>query len=229
MGDVVVFALLAALNPTLLAATTVMLLLPHPGRLMLGYWLGSMLMSITLGLVIVFALEGAAAKGTTERTVSPIADFVLAAILLVLAGVLFTGRDQRAEQRRASRKTKRGEAGKTPKWQQQLGKGSAKTTFVVGALLSLPGATYLVGLNNIHKLDYSTPTTVLLVIGFNLIQLLLLEIPMVALKVAPRRTPIAIEHARAWGREHGREYAAWALVVIAVALVVNGIVAATEL
>jgi hypothetical protein len=227
MGEVVVLALLAALNPTLLAATTVMLLLPHPGRLMLGYWLGSMLMSIAIGLVIVFALEGATAKSDSQHTVSPIADFVLAGILLILAGVLFTGRDRRVEQRRASRKTKRGEAGKTPKWQQQLGKGSAKTTFVVGALLSLPGATYLAGLNNIHKLDYSVTATVLLVIGFNLTQLLLIEVPLVALKVAPKRTPIAIEHVRAWGSEHGREYAAWALVVIAVALLVNGIVVAT--
>ena len=98
---------------------------------------------------------------------------------------------------------------------------------MVGALLSLPGATYLAGLNNIHKLHYSATATVLLVIGFNLIQLLLIELPLVALKVAPTRTPIAIEHVRAWGREHGREYAAWALVVIAVALVVNGIVEAT--
>ena len=62
-------------------------------------------------------------------------------------------------------------------------------------------------------------------IGFNLIQLLLLELPLVALKVAPTRTPIAIQHVRAGG--DGREYAAWALVVIAVALVVNGIVEAT--
>ena len=52
--------LLAALNPSLLAATMVMLLLPHPGRLMLGDRLGAMLMSVTLGLVIVFALEGRA-------------------------------------------------------------------------------------------------------------------------------------------------------------------------
>ena len=227
MGEVVVLALLAALNPTLLAATTVMLLLPHPGRLMLGYWLGAMLMSVTLGLVIVFALEGATAKSTSQRTVSPIADFVLAAILLILAGRALRRAQQARRATSGESQDEAGEAQKTPKWQEQLGKGSAKTTFVVGALLSLPGATYLAGLNNIQKQHYSATATVLLVIGFNLIQLLLLEVPLVALKVAPTRTPIAIEHVRAWGREHGREYAAWALVVIAVALVVNGIVEAT--
>src|SRR5580704_17894150 len=33
-----------------------------------------------------------------------------------------------------------------PRWQQALSKGSARTTFVVGALLTLPGGSYLAGL-----------------------------------------------------------------------------------
>jgi hypothetical protein len=59
----VLLSLTAALNPTLLTATTVMLLLPSPTALMLGYWLGAMLTSITLGLVIVFSLQGSS-EGT---------------------------------------------------------------------------------------------------------------------------------------------------------------------
>src|SRR5947208_7374096 len=58
MSDVFVFALTAALNPTLLGATTVMLLLPRPKRLLLGYLAGALLTSLTLGCVIVFALDG---------------------------------------------------------------------------------------------------------------------------------------------------------------------------
>ena len=46
MGQVVLLSLTSALNPTLITATTVMLLLPNPFRLMLGYWLGAMAMSI---------------------------------------------------------------------------------------------------------------------------------------------------------------------------------------
>lgn len=45
-------------NPTLLAASTVTMLLPNPVRLMLGYLLGALLTSITLGLLIVSALDG---------------------------------------------------------------------------------------------------------------------------------------------------------------------------
>ena len=44
-----------------------------------------------------------------------------------------------------------------------LEKGSARTTFVVGALLTLPGGAYLTGLSRIDKLKVSTPETVGLV------------------------------------------------------------------
>ena len=58
--DIILLAFSAALNPTLLAATTVMLLLPRPRNLMLGYLLGAMMTSVSLGLVIVFSLESPA-------------------------------------------------------------------------------------------------------------------------------------------------------------------------
>jgi Sap, sulfolipid-1-addressing protein len=108
MGQVIAWAFLSALNPTLLAATTVMLLSPRPLRLMVGYWLGAMFIGLTLGLVIVFALEGSSTVNTTKNTVSPIADFVLAAIFLVLAAVLARGRDKNVEGRRQSRRAREG-------------------------------------------------------------------------------------------------------------------------
>lgn len=226
MGEVVVWAILAALNPTLLAATTVMLLLERPFRLMLGYWLGAMFAGVTLGLVIVFALEGSSTVKTTKSTVSPIVDFVLAVIFLILAIVLARGRDEGVEKRRQSRRARRGTEKETPRWQQQLSKGTARTTFVIGALLSLPGATYLAGLDNIHKLHYATAVTVLLVIGFNLAQLLLIEIPMVAFKVAPTQTPVAVARAKEWALAHWRTAAVWGLLLLSVALGVKAIIEA---
>jgi hypothetical protein len=56
VGQVFLLSLTAALNPILVGASTVMLLLPDPRKLMLGYLLGGLTTSITLGLVIVFAL-----------------------------------------------------------------------------------------------------------------------------------------------------------------------------
>ncbi|MDX6725892.1 MAG: hypothetical protein QOK49_697, partial [Baekduia sp.] len=65
MSQVFVFAITAAFNPTLLAAVTLMLALDHPKRLLLGYMLGAVLTSITVGLVIVFALGGSSRATST--------------------------------------------------------------------------------------------------------------------------------------------------------------------
>lgn len=160
-----------------------MLLLPHPDRLLLGYWLGAALTAVTLGLVIVFALEGSGYAKTSKKTVSPAVDLALAGIAVLIVLVLATGRDQRFEQRRARRR----ESKKPPRWQRRLAKGTAKTTFVVGALLSFPGASYLIALDRLGKLHFSTAVTVLVVIGFTLVQLVLLEAPLIAYAIAPNR------------------------------------------
>ena len=177
MDTVVLLSLLASLNPTLLAATTVMLLLPSPSRLMLGYLLGAMMTSITLGLVIVFSLSGSSTTKTTKKTLSPAVDIALGCIALVIAWVLGSGRFDRYRERRRERKADQPDQA-PPRWQQQLSKGSARSTFVVGALLTLPGASYLAALTAIHRLNYSTSVTVVVVIGFNLIMLWLLEVPI---------------------------------------------------
>ena len=157
MTQVFLLALAAALNPTLVAASTLMMLLPNPKRLMLGYLLGALMTSITLGLVIVFSLEGSDAVSATENTLSPAATMTLGGIALAAAFVLRTGRHHAVVERRRARKRDKGPS----RWQQALGRGSARATFVVGALLTLPGASYLAGLSRIDKLNYSTAETVL--------------------------------------------------------------------
>ena len=225
MGDVFVFALTAALNPTLLTATTVMLLLPRPKRLLLGYLLGALLTSITLGLVIIYALLDSGAVSTQKHTVSPSIDLAIGAILLVLAFVLATGRQERlAERRRAKRAAK--EPSGPPKWQQFLGRGSARSAFVIGALLTLPGGSYIVGLARIHDLDYPVAATVALVIAFNLIMLILLEAPLISYAVAPDWTPRAIDRAKAWVGRHWLRFATVGLTAMGLALLARGLVGA---
>ena len=102
MGRVIAFSLTASLNPTLIAATTVMLLLPSPKKLMLGYLAGALLTSITLGIVIVRTLEDSGAVSTAKHQVNPFVDLALGAILLVVALVLATDRDRRVREARAT-------------------------------------------------------------------------------------------------------------------------------
>jgi Sap, sulfolipid-1-addressing protein len=190
---------------------------------MLGYLLGAYVTSITLGLVIVFSLSNSSATNTTKNTISPAVDIALGAIALALSFVLHTGRHEPIQERRRARKAAKPDKG-PPRWQRELSKGSARTTFVVGALLTLPGASYLAGLHEIHKLKYSTAVTVLLVIGFNLVMLWLLEVPLASFRVAPQWTPGAIERAKAWVSRHAYVFAVRGLAAVGALLVIKGIV-----
>lgn len=219
MGEVVLLSFTSAFNPTLIAVTTLMLLLPNPKGLMLGYYLGAMLTSITLGLLIVFSLKSSGVVSSTKHTLSPFADVVLGGLTLILAAVLASGRDRRYRERRAKKKEGKPE----PRWQRELRRGSPRTTFVIGALLTLPGASYLAGLDRLTKLNYSTAVTVLIVLAFNVVMLALLELPMIAFSVAPEWTPAAIDRAKAWAGIHGRVYAERGFAVIGVLLVIKGI------
>ena len=223
MSQVILLSLTASLNPTLVAATTVMLLLERPKKLMLGYLLGALMTSITLGLVIVFSLSNSNASNTTENTISPAVDIGLGAIALAVAFVLYSGRADRLRERRRERKADKPDKG-PPRWQRELSKGSAKTTFVIGALLTLPGASYLAGLHEIHKLNYSTTTTVLLVVGFNVVMLWLLEVPLASFVVAPDWTPAAINRAKRWVNRHAHMFAVRGFTAVGALLIIKGLI-----
>jgi Sap, sulfolipid-1-addressing protein len=223
MGAVILLSLTASLNPTLVAATTVMLLLPNPSRLMLGYLVGAYLISITLGLVIVFSLTNSSATNTTKHTISPAVDIGLGVLALLAAYVLYSGRHDRFRERRRARKAAKRDKG-PPRWKRELSRGSARTTFVVGICLTLPGASYLAGLSQIHKLHYSTPATVLVVVGFNLVMLWLLEVPFACFIVAPDWTPKAIERAKLWVGRHSHVFVIRGLTAVGGLLVIKGIV-----
>jgi hypothetical protein len=226
MGQVILLALTASFNPTLVAVTTVMLLLDSPAKLMLGYLLGAYLTSITLGLVIVFSASNSGTTNTTENTLSPAVDIALGVIALVAAWVVWSGRHERFRERRRERKAAKPDKG-PPRWQRELSKGSPRSTFLVGMLLTLPGASYLAGLDDIHKLNYSTTATVLIVIGFNLVMLWLLEVPLVSFLIAPDWTPRAIQRAKLWVSRHSHTFVLRGFTLFGVLMIIKGIVGLT--
>jgi hypothetical protein len=223
MGEVVLLSLTASFNPTLVAATTVMLLLDNPVKLMLGYLCGAYLVSITLGCIIVFSLSDSSTTSTTENFLSPTADIALGGLALIAAYVIHSGRHERRVERRRERKAAQGDK-PPPRWQRELNKGSPRVTFLIGVCLTLPGASYLAGLVSIHKLHYAPAPTVLLVIGFNIVMLWLLEVPLICFVVAPKWTPQAIQRAKAWVHRHSHTFAVRGLTGVGVVLIAKGIV-----
>jgi Sap, sulfolipid-1-addressing protein len=232
-GDLVTIFLLSVLamfNPSLLAAVTVMLLLPRPKRLMLGYLLGAYMTSITLGLLIVFTLHGSGTESSSKHTIGPTEDIVLGLLAVTVAWVLRTGRDEPYRERRRAKKDAklraREEAGKPTESLplRMLGKGDPKVTFVVGALLSFPGVSYLDALDHIHKLNPGTVPTILLVVFFCLMQQLLLELPLLGYVFAPDSTQGTVNRFRGWMGRRGRAAAVIGSGVIGVWLLARGLI-----
>jgi hypothetical protein len=200
-----------------------MLVLPNPRRLLLGYLLGAMMTSVTLGLLIVFSLDGSSAlTSTAKNTVNPVFDLVLGGLVLVIAFVVGTGRDTRRRARSERKRAAKADKG-PPRWKQALGAGGARTTFIIGALLTLPGTSYLAALSATAKQDLSDVATVLTVLGINVIMLALLEIPLIGYTLSPEKTAAMVERLGAWLSRDGGKIALVVVVVIALALIARGI------
>jgi Sap, sulfolipid-1-addressing protein len=229
LSEIFLLALVAMFNPTLLAAVTVMLLLPSPKRLMFGYLLGAYTASISIGLVIVFTLQGSGVVSTSQNALSPAEDIVFGLLALLIAFVLATDRDTAMRERKAQRKSaKHPDAGEGEEKEslpmRLLGRGSPRIAFVVGVVLSFPGASYLAGLGHIDSYDGAAGVTVLLVVGFCLVQQTLLEVPLIGYALAPERTQTDVDRFRAWLARNGRRAGVIGAVAIGVALVVRGVV-----
>jgi len=225
MGAIFGLAVWAAIYPTLLACVVVILLLPRPERLLLGFWLGAMAMSLTCGLIVVFALGGSSgATTTTKHTISPIAEITLGAILLLLALVFFSGRDQRYNARMERRHEK--QAKKPPsKMMQVLQRGTPRTTFVVGAvIIGIPGVSYLTAMDLLARQHLSTLLAVLVVLAWNLIMLILLEVPIVAYAFAPAGTATAVTGFKNWLTRDESRIAYWCALLAGAALLAIGVI-----
>lgn len=226
LASIFFLSLVAMFNPTLLAAVTVMMLLPNTKKLMLGYLLGAYTTSITLGLLIVFSLNDSSSTSTAKQTLSPVEDIVVGLILLLVAFVLGGGRTERLRERRRQRKEEKkgSEEEKKSLPERMLGSGSARVTFAAGVLLTFPGVSYLTALDRMAKLDAGDAATVLLVIGFCLMQQLLLEVPLLGYAFAPERTQRAVTGFREWLARNGRRAGTIGAAVLGVLLLVRGLI-----
>jgi hypothetical protein len=224
---IVLFAPVMALNPALLAAVFVMILLPNPKRLMLGYLAGAYAISIAVSLAIVLSLHGSGFATTSGHILGPGAYIAAGVTALTIAFVLaarLEGPLQKWQARRKTAKASKKQA-KQPWSQRMLGKGSAAVTFVVGAAMSFPGLAFLRVLHHMAELNLRIVPILLLVIYLCFMQQLLLELALLADVFAPRRTQAVVVRIRTWLACHGRQIAAIGLAGVGILLSVSGFVA----
>jgi hypothetical protein len=170
----------------------------------------------------VFALPDTRTANTAKNTVSPLIDIILGALMLMIAFWVGTGRDRRlrawTERRHEKSKDK-----PPARWKREPSKGSVRDTFIVGALLSFPGASYIAGMDRLSKQKTGVVGTVLAVLAFNAIMLVLLELPLIGCATRPQSTAATVQRFRDWLSSHRGRIAVIGAAVIGAVLIGRGL------
>jgi threonine/homoserine/homoserine lactone efflux protein len=114
---------------------------------------------------------------------------------------------------------------------QQMTKVSSSPVIAIvaaGATLANPGGFIPLALKDISQLNPSSAGFIALWLAFALISLLPLMVALVALWVARDRTVATLQSARGWLERNARTMAAVIIVLLAAALLRNGIVGLTS-
>jgi hypothetical protein len=228
VANILLLAVAAAFYPTLLAIVILVLGRPRPARLLAAYLAGGMLVSLGIGLAVVFVLEGVGADqgGGHTSTTSAVIDILLGVLALCAAFVVHTGRDPRPARLKKKREPQPGAGPKKPSLTQRaLGRDSMKLAFGLGVVLDLPSVWYLVALKDIVNGSYGAVEEVLLVLVFNVIMFALIEVPLIAYLVAPESAAGIVARFNAWIHANGRRIMEGVAVVFGTYVLVKGIVA----
>lgn len=226
-GKLIVLALAAAFYPTLLAVVILIITRPQPARLLLGFLIGGMLTSVTVGFVLLRAIEGTGTLSDgSGGTLSPAIDLILGCLSLAIAFVLATGRESGLVERTARRKELKAKPEKPAKdpWTKRiLERGSVPLAVMLGVALDLPSVWYLAALKDIAHANHSTGQDLVSILVFNVIMFALIEIPLVYYLVTPDRAAATVARFDAWARGHMRQIGVSVTTVIGLYLIANGL------
>ena len=220
-------AFLSALNPKLLALDLLLIENRRSRAMFLCLLLGGMTVAVTIGLldVLVFHADAIKAQGKVSAGV----DLALGLLLLAVGGLLATGRLH--GRRKAPVPAGDGLPEKPEKpekkdgWAQRvLAEPRLGLAMLVGALIGIPGASYLTALHNLVTGKSSTATQVAAVVIFVIIDFLLIIIPFAFLELRPEATKALLKHTQDWLMSHALQLMATIALLLGAYLTVSGLV-----
>jgi hypothetical protein len=220
MVEVFLIAVVSSLDAGLLTAAVVLLGRPQPARQLGAYLIGGMGFSIIFGLVIVFALHGANIR--IGKSTQGVIEVAAGALLLAIAVGVWSGHKLQWHPRRTP-KSDVDRSGKQSLHDRALGNDSLWIAWVAGAVYSAPGAYYLAGLALLAKQNASAATIVVVLLGFNLIQFALIELPLLGLLLVPDRARSLTERLNDWMTAHRRVVIVVLAGVVGAYLLISGI------
>ncbi len=217
-------AFLSALNPKLLALDLLLIENRRPRAMFLCLLLGGLTVGMTIGLLDVLVFHADAIK--SQGKVSASVDLAIGLFLLAAGALLATGRVH--GRRKAPVPAGDGPPGKPEKkdgWAQRaLAEPRLGLAMLVGALIGIPGASYLTALHNLVTGKSSTATQVLAVVIFVIIDFLLILIPFTFLELRPEATKARLKHTQDWLLSHALQLMATIALLLGAYLAISGIV-----
>jgi hypothetical protein len=217
-------AFLSALNPKLLALDLLLIENRRPRAMFLCLLLGGMTVAATVGLldVLVFHADAIKAQGTVSAGV----DLAVGLLLLAAGALLATGRVH--GRRKVPVPAGGGPPDKPEKkdgWAQRvLGEPRLGLAMLVGAVIGIPGATYLTALHNLVTGKSSTAIQVVAVVIFVIIDFLLIIIPFAFLELRPEATKALLKHSQDWLLSHALQLMATIALLLGAYLAISGLV-----
>jgi hypothetical protein len=217
-------AFLAALNPKLLAIDLLLVENRRSRAMFLCLLFGGLTVALTIGWLDVLVLHADAIKA--QRSVSAGVDLALGLLLLAVGGLLATGRlHGRREAPVSAGDGSPEKPEKKESWAQRvLSEPRLGLAMLVGALVGIPGASYLTALHILVTGKSSTATQVVAVIIFVLIDFLLIIIPFLFLELRPEATKALLKHSQDWLLGHALRLMATIALLLGAYLAVSGLV-----
>ena len=202
-----VMAIAVSLEPFRIGMSVLMLNRPRPQLQLAAFLCGGFLMGLSVGAVVLFALESripASAHFTLPKVQ------IIVGLLALTASVIAAttrGRDRRA-----------------PPWLTRLlGGPSLWVAGTAGLGIALPSVDYLAALAVIAAGSATAVTRLSALVVFNVVAFALVEIPLLAYLVAPQRTVAAMRKLHDWVRARRRREVAGLLAAVGTVLVTAGL------
>lgn len=198
-----------SLEPFRVGMSVVMLNRPRPHLQLAAFLGGGFLMGLSVGAVVLFLVESRLPR--SAHFTLPKVQIVIGALALLAAAVLVTT-------------TRR--ARTPPMWLARLLAG--QSLWVAGAAglgIALPSVDYLAALTVIAAGSTDPATRISALLLFNAVAFVLVEIPLMAYLVAPRRTLLAMTTLHNWIGARRRHEVAGLLAMVGAVLLSAGLVA----
>jgi hypothetical protein len=216
--ELALVALAAMLSPTTLTFCVLALVIgDRPLRTGAWFYLGALTATLAVGVAAAFVLGDVAASDhpSTPKTWVAIVDVVVAVLLAVWV-VRLLRRPRNPE--------------RTEKAIEQMGRVASSPVIAIvgaGAMLANPGGFIPLALKDISELNPGAAQYIVDWLFFTLVALLPLAIALIMLLVARERTQHVLQSARSWLERNARTVAAVILLLLAAALLRNGIAGLT--